>query len=124
MAVAACVVIVDPNVGTLHLLQTMIVRLNVSVIALTDPNRTFETALQIQPALIAMCDTLPYISGGELCRALRDHYHTQRIPIVLYGSSLRLHDPSYCRYTGANAVLIQPFVRGDVQRVLHQVCGV
>jgi CheY-like chemotaxis protein len=87
------------------------------VVTAPDGYEAIDCLRRIRPALILLAIDLPGLDGYEICKLVREHPPTERVPVVLLsdrrGLSLRLR----ARLVGARAVISRP---PDAHR-LHQI---
>lgn len=55
---------------------------------------------------------MPRVDGWEVLERLREHPHTQRLPVVVVSSSARREDIDRCYELGANSYLVKRFEAG------------
>ena len=81
-------------------------------------------ALSRRPSVIVTDTRLPWISGFELCRLLRDDASTTLIPIIVVTGDLFASDVKLAETAGVDAVLVKPCLperlAAEMGRVLSQ----
>ena len=63
------------------------------------------------------------MSGGEMCRRIKNDPDLRDIPVVLISAGMRVQDASYVHKAGANYALIKPILPKDLLRALDIVFG-
>ncbi len=53
-------------------------------------------------------DMMPGMSGGEMCRRIKDDPTVSHIPVILISAGTRVQDADYVRACGADAALPKP----------------
>jgi twitching motility two-component system response regulator PilH len=63
------------------------------------------------------------MSGFELCRSLRKHPVTEKVPIIICTSKAQEIDRLWGMKQGADAYLTKPFTREQLLRAVKAVAG-
>jgi twitching motility two-component system response regulator PilH len=66
---------------------------------------------------------MPGMSGFELCRSLKKHPMTQKVPIVICSSKNLEIDRLWGMKQGADAYITKPFTREQLVRAVKSVTG-
>ncbi|MBX9254649.1 PAS domain S-box protein [Desmonostoc muscorum CCALA 125] len=81
------ILLVDYNLENLDFLSDILQDQGYQVQSLIYGQLAINTALPCPPDLILLNVIMPDIDGYEVCHQLKDHYKTQNIPIVFFGTS-------------------------------------
>jgi twitching motility two-component system response regulator PilG len=74
------------------------------------------------PDLILLDITMPGVDGYELCRLLRQHSDTSRVPIVLLSGKDGFFSKVRGRWCGSTAYVTKPFEPDALMRVVERYC--
>lgn len=80
-----------------------------------------EKALEMRPDVIVTDVVMPGMSGFELCRSLKKHPLTEKVPIVICTSKSQEIDRLWGMKQGADAYITKPFTREQLVRVIKSV---
>jgi two-component system, chemotaxis family, response regulator PixH len=80
-----------------------------------------EKAIAEQPDAIVTDVVMPGMSGFELCRSLRRHPITEKMPIVICSSKDQEIDRLWGMKQGADAYITKPFTREQLVRAVRSV---
>ncbi|MFH0991550.1 MAG: response regulator [bacterium] len=88
---------------------------------------TGEEALQIiekdLPDLILLDIMMPEMNGFEVCRHLRDHEKTKKIPVIMVTALSSQVDSYQARMSGANDVVVKPVDGADLTNRVRRFIG-
>ena len=59
-------------------------------------------------------DMMPGMSGGEMCRHIKDDPAVRHIPVILFSAGTRVQDEDYMHASGADATLLKPTLMHNV----------
>jgi two-component system, chemotaxis family, response regulator PixH len=91
------------------------------VIHADSAKEAMEKAIAEQPDAIVTDVVMPGMSGFELCRSLRRHPVTQKMPIVICSSKDQEIDRLWGMKQGADAYITKPFTREQLVRAVRSV---
>ncbi|MBM3724112.1 MAG: response regulator [Acidobacteria bacterium] len=74
--------------------------------------------------LVLLDINMPFISGWDVCKALRNHPHTKKLPIVMLSGKDGLFDKMKGRMVGANAYVTKPVDPFTLVRTVKRHLGV
>lgn len=78
-------------------------------------------AIAQKPDVIVTDIVMPGMSGFELCRSLKNHPDTEKVPIVICTSKNQEIDRLWGMKQGADAYITKPFTREQLIRVIKSV---
>ncbi|MBF2076186.1 MAG: response regulator [Synechococcales cyanobacterium C42_A2020_086] len=78
-------------------------------------------AIAQKPDVIVTDIVMPGMSGFELCRSLKNHPNTEKVPIVICTSKNQEIDRLWGMKQGADAYITKPFTREQLIRVIKSV---
>ncbi|MBE2267725.1 MAG: response regulator [Anaerolinea sp.] len=116
----ARVLVVDDDALSLQLLETILRRDQHAVFTSMSSVETIRLMQLHQPDLVILNDNMPIISGGDLCRHIKDDPELSMTPILLMSAGMRVRDPEYIRASQADGVLLKPCLPADVREVVNQ----
>lgn len=85
------------------------------VLKATSGSSVVELIYNYRPNLVILNDMLPAISGGEICRQIKQDPVIRDTPVILISAGLRVRDPEYVHGNGADGVLLKPCLPADVR---------
>jgi CheY-like chemotaxis protein len=112
------VLLVDDDPISVHLLEIILERLGYASIIATSGAAGLEIAAQALPDAIIVDDMMPTMTGGEMCRILKDDPRLQHIPVILICAGTLVQNSSYIQKVGADHALVKPILSRDVFKVL------
>jgi CheY-like chemotaxis protein len=120
------VLVVDDNLINLKIAERMLVSLGVTVDKATNGQQAlikYAEAVNLgkEFALVLMDVRMPLMDGYECTRQLRQH--GVNIPIIATTASSLTSDHHCCIESGMTGILVKPFGKEDVQRILQTHCG-
>ncbi len=115
--------VVDDDPVSVHLIQLILERNNYKVVVAYDGTKGLTLAVEAQPNAVIIDDMMPGMTGGEMCRRMKNDPDLRDIPVVLISAGMRVQDASYVHKTGANYALIKPVLPKDLLRALDIVLG-
>lgn len=80
-------------------------------------------AVAQRPDVIVTDVVMPGMSGFELCRSLKKHPATEKVPIVICTSKNQEIDRLWGMKQGADAYITKPFTREQLVRAIKSVAG-
>lgn len=96
------ILIIDKEVGLRHFIEVALRKAGFQT-QVADSGRNIITHLETSHVdAVILDDELEGISGGQLCRRIKQEHHT---PVIIYSNSLRLQNPEYLSAIGADAIL-------------------
>lgn len=90
-----------------------------------DGEKALNMARQIRPDLIILDLMLPHLSGGEVCKAVRedDDEEIAHIPIIMLTANATDVDRIVGKVIGANYYMTKPFHFPEVLKNIRQTLG-
>jgi CheY-like chemotaxis protein len=120
---SSTVLVVDDDPVSVHLIQLILERSGYEVLVAYNGTVGLELAAETHPNAVIIDDMLPGMSGGEMCRRMKNDPEMHEIPVVLISAGMRVQDASYVHKAGANYALIKPILPKDLLRALDIVFG-
>lgn len=108
------VLVVDDDPVSLQLLDLILNRSGFEVMDADTAAFGLELMSQTLPDIVIVDDMMPDMSGGEMCRRIKDDPAACHIPVILISAGLRVQDQRYVHMVGADAVLLKPTLTKDV----------
>lgn len=117
----ATVLVVDDDALSLQLLEIILKREQHVVLTSETSLSTVDLIYQHQPDVVILNDNMPFVSGGEVCKQIKNDPQIGSTPVILTSAGVRVRDPEYVRDTCADAVLLKPCLPADVRNVVNSV---
>jgi two-component system, chemotaxis family, response regulator PixH len=93
------------------------------VIAAQTAKEALTKAVEQRPDAVVTDVVMPGMSGFELCRSLKKHPMTEKVPIVICSSKNLEIDRLWGMKQGADAYIAKPFTREQLVRAVKSVTG-
>ncbi len=116
----ALVLVVDDDALSLQLLELILKRDHHNVLTSSNGADTFDLVYEHQPDLVILNDTMPFVSGGEVCKRIKNDPNIGSTPVILTSAGSRVRDPNYVREVCADDVLLKPCLPADVRDVVNR----
>ena len=115
------VLIVEDTPSEMELISHYLQECGYSVIGVTTAKAGMDRAIEQKPDVIITDVVMPGMSGFELCRSLKKHPATEKVPIIICTSKAQDIDRLWGMKQGADAYLTKPFTR---EQLIHAVQSV
>jgi twitching motility two-component system response regulator PilH len=115
------ILVVEDTHSEMELMSHYLRESGYSVISAGTAKEALDKAIEQKPDVIVTDVVMPGMSGFELCRTLRKHPITERVPIVICSSKDQEIDRLWGMKQGANAYITKPFTREQLIRVVKSV---
>lgn len=94
-----------------------------TVINAVSAQEALSKAIEQKPDVIITDVVMPGMSGFELCRSLKKHPATEKVPIIICTSKNQEIDRLWGMKQGADAYLTKPFTREQLVRAVKAIVG-
>lgn len=115
------VLIVDDDQVSVRLFGIFLERNGYQVVTARNGLEGIHLAADLHPQVIIVDDMMPGMTGGEMCRALKDDLELRDIPVILMSAGTRISDAGYTEAIGADFALAKPCLPRDLLRTLQSV---
>ena len=119
------VLIADDEAHILHIVSMKLTNAGYEVVTAVDGEEALELCLAEKPDLLITDFQMPYLTGLQLCRRLRQNRQTRNLPVLMLTARGFDIEPHEMAATGIADVLSKPFspreVLGKVQELLTLV---
>lgn len=115
------ILIVDDTPSEMELISHYLQESGYSVIGVVNANNALNQAIEHCPDVIITDVVMPGMSGFELCRSLKRHPTTQKVPIIICTSKSQEIDRLWGMKQGADFYLTKPFTREQLLRAVQAV---
>lgn len=112
------VLIIDDNREFSGLLEALLSGNGYGVTVVNDPREGVFAAEKERPDVILLDDSMPEMSGREVCEALKKNERTKSVPVIFLTGRDAEDDPGFYAEVGASAYLAKPF---DSDRLLESI---
>lgn len=114
------VLLIDDDVISLEMITEAMKAEGYNAIALTDPGRAIEVAVELRPDFIIIDVVMPNKSGLELCRDLKLNPATREIPIMFLSASDDVNHAIASLHLGCVDYLRKPIRAGQLADVIRK----
>jgi chemotaxis family two-component system response regulator PixH len=115
------ILIVEDTPSEMELLTHYLKESGYSVISAVSAKEALNIAIEQKPTVIVTDIVMPGMSGFELCRNLKKHPVTEKVPIIICTSKNQEIDRLWGMKQGADAYLTKPFTREQLVRAIKSV---
>jgi len=106
---AGRILVVDDEAHILHVLSLKLRNAGYEVVTAVDGEDGFELASQHVPDLVITDFQMPYMTGLELCKSLKEHPPTQHVPVLILTARGYALDDEDLRIGNIKGMLSKPF---------------
>ena len=117
------VLVVEDTPSEMELMNHYLRQIGYIVINATNAKEALNKAIEQKPDVIVTDVVMPGMSGFELCRSLKKHPVTEKVPIVICSSKNLEIDRLWGMKQGADAYITKPFTREQLVRAVMSVAG-
>ncbi len=115
------VLLVDDDPVSVRLFGIFLERNGYEVVSARNGSAGLELAAELRPHAIILDDMMPEMSGGEMCRILKDDLQLRDIPVILMSAGVRVKDSDYVERIGADYAIGKPCLPKELLRALQAV---
>jgi chemotaxis family two-component system response regulator PixH len=113
------ILVVEDTPSEMKLISYYLQESGYSVINAVSAKEALERILEKKPDIIITDVVMPEMSGFELCRNLKKHPETEKVPVIICTSKNQEIDRLWAMRQGANAYLTKPFTREELLKVVQ-----
>ena len=121
MTLMGKVLIVEDTLSELELMSHYLRESGYTVINAIGAKEALDKVSEEKPDVIITDVVMPGMSGFELCRRLKTHPATEKVPIVICSSKDQEIDRLWGMKQGADAYITKPFTREQILRAIKSV---
>ena len=115
--------VVDDDPVSVHLLEIILDRSGYEVEAARSAGEGFQKMAANRPDVVIIDDMMPDMTGGDMCRQMKNDPELQSIPVILISAGLRVQDAAYIHRVGADYALVKPILPKDVIKAVETLLG-
>jgi CheY-like chemotaxis protein len=118
------VLIVEDDLIELSLLNRAVKDLGYNSLHIThakDGEHALTTLNDFTPQLIILDLSMPKMNGLELLKELKSNSNYRDIPVVVFTSSNKKNDSSYCFENGASGYIVKPTAYVDYRNTINTI---
>jgi twitching motility two-component system response regulator PilH len=117
------ILVVEDTLSELELMSHYLREGGYTVINAVGAKEALNKISEQKPDVIITDVVMPGMSGFELCRRLKTHPDTEKVPIVICSSKDQEIDRLWGMKQGADAYLTKPFTREQILRAIKAVAA-
>ncbi len=117
------VLVVDDDPVSVQLLEIVLKRSGYEVVVARSGTIGLQLIADVHPQVVLLDDMMPSMTGGEMCRQIKNSPEFQHIPVILISAGTRVQDPAYVAEVGADDALLKPILPKDVLKAVEKVLG-
>jgi chemotaxis family two-component system response regulator PixH len=115
------VLVVEDTPSEMELMSHYLRESGCLVMSAVTAQEALEKAVQQHPDVIVTDVVMPGMSGFELCRSLKKHPETAKVPIVICTSKDQDIDRLWGMKQGADAYLTKPYTQDQLVQMVRSV---
>ena len=115
------ILIVEDNLSEMELISHYLREGGYTVINAVGDKEALNKVSEQKPDVIITDVVMPGMSGFELCRRLKTHPETEKVPVVICSSKDQEIDRLWGMKQGADAYITKPFTREQILRAIKSV---
>jgi two-component system, chemotaxis family, response regulator PixH len=115
------ILIVEDNPSEMELISHYLREGGYTVINAVGAKEALNKVSEQKPDVIITDVVMPGMSGFELCRRIKTHPETEKVPVVICSSKDQEIDRLWGMKQGADAYLTKPFTREQILRAIKAV---
>ena len=115
------ILIVDGQVAVRQIIQQSLHKTGYKTASTDNANKALELLDSYEFDGIIIDDELVGISGGKLCRQIKEQTTTRHSPVIVTSKSLRITNPEYVKATGADLALLKPIAAEKIVKALKSL---
>lgn len=115
------ILVVEDTLSEIELMSHYLRESGYTVISTVSAKDALNIAIEQKPDVIVTDIVMPGMSGFELCRNLKNHPATERVPIIICTSKNQEIDRLWGMKQGADAYITKPFTREQLIRAIKSV---
>jgi signal transduction histidine kinase/CheY-like chemotaxis protein len=109
---------IDDDPQVIGLYERYLKNYGFEVVALTNPSKAVEKAVELKPFAITLDIMMPQVDGWQVLHELKQDERTRDIPILVC-SILEDEEKGYS--LGASEYLVKPFLQDDLINAIHRI---
>lgn len=115
------IVIADDETHILNVVSMKLRNAGFEVLTAEDGEEALELCNSESPALLITDFQMPYMSGLELCKALRQNVQTRDIPAIILTARGFDMEPDEMMTAGISSVLAKPFSPREILQKVNEL---
>lgn len=120
---AATILLVDDEAHILQVLSLKLRNAGYTIMTAADGEEAFELAGQRPPDLVITDFQMPYMTGLELCRALKDQETTSGVPVIMLTARGYALSDDDLAIGNIRQVLSKPFSPRSIVQLVNELLG-
>ncbi len=117
------ILFVDDEPHVVILMKRRLEHVGYEVTTAADGRDAFAKAQKDQPDLLVVDQTMPQMTGVELCHLLKKEPAAQKIPVIIYTANTERGIEAKCIEAGAVGVIYKPLVAELLILIKHVLDG-
>lgn len=117
------VLVVDDEAHIVHVVSLKLRNAGFTVLTAADGEEAYEVVCNEHPDVVITDFQMPYMTGLELCIAMRDNPQCADIPVLMLTARGHALDEGDLERTSIRAVVSKPFSPRDILARVHEMLG-
>ena len=114
------VMVVDDSLTIRAVVGRMLERAGLRVVAVANGMEALTRLDEQTPDLVLLDVSMPVIDGYQLCRTIKNHPRTRRVPVVMLSGNDGFFDKVKGKMAGAESYLTKPFEPAGLMRAIGE----
>jgi CheY-like chemotaxis protein len=117
------VLIVDVSPTVRKIMRISLERAGYKVVSASDGMQALAKLNEAIPDLIFVDIRLPHMDGYQLCKVIKSHGLTNKVPVVMISGKARVLDKMKIKMAGASDLITKPFGSADLVGAVEKYAG-
>jgi len=121
LTLMSTVLVVEDTLSEMELLSHYLREGGYTVVGALSAKEALDKVIELKPDIIITDVVMPGMSGFELCRNLKKHPETAKVPVIICSSKSQEIDRLWGMRQGADIYITKPFTREELIRAVQSV---
>lgn len=114
------VLIVDDEEGFVQITQIILKKAGFKTLVAHDGASALELVYAHRPDVIILDDMMPGMTGGEVCRHIKDDTNLSNIRVIMHSAGAKIRNAVYITQIGADGVLFKPSLSHEIVDTINR----
>lgn len=115
--------VVDDSQTVRNIMALILHRLGYRLVRAASAMEALNMLTELIPDLIFLDITLPGMDGLDVCKVIKEHKRTKRVPVIMLSGNDQVFDKALGRLAGAADYVTKPFEPETIRKCIQTHCG-